>query len=42
MNIIPQLRDKPPVLGTLISKTLKSFAQVLEIKLLIKWSKWFL
>lgn len=39
MNVIPQPRDEPPLLGTLIYKTLKSFIQVLEIKLLIKWSK---
>lgn len=39
MNVIPQLRDEPPILGTVMHKTLKSFAQVLEIKLLIKWSE---
>jgi len=30
MNAIPQLRDEPPILGTAIEKTLKSFARVLE------------
>lgn len=39
MNVIPQQRDERPLLGTVIYKTLKSFTQVLEIKLLIKWSK---